>query len=530
MKAHLVGGGISSLAAAAYLFKDGNVLANNIKDGNVLANNIHVYEASDTIGGALDAAGDPEHGYSMRGGRMLEEHDPCMHELLSVIPSRSDSTKSIDEELRDFYRTHSWFNTARLIGEGGRAIDFSKLGLGARNLKDLSGLLLMPESRLDGKMIEDCLDLSIFQTNFWNMFGSIFAFLPWHSAIELRRYLLRFFHLLPTIGSMTTIQRTRYNQRQAIVEPLTEWLRRIGVNFHTGTLVTNVEFLPDEENITASALLLAENGKTSRVTIAPEDLVFVTNGSQVAATTRGTMALPPPALRQQDDTNWLLWERLARGRKRFGRPSAFNTDPAKSAWVTFTVTTHGPAFPEMMEKLTGSVAGRGGLITLTGSPWLMTINSFHHPHFIDQPPDVNLWWGYGLYVNRPGAIVRKVMPDCSGAEILTEVAGQLGLTDRLSEILATTNCIPCLLPYAGSVLLRRCRSDRPDVIPKRSVNLAFIGQFAEVEEEAVFTTEYAVRTAREAVAGLCKTRRPPPVYKGYRDLRTAAAALQTLVS
>ncbi|MGC5198826.1 oleate hydratase, partial [Aphanothece microscopica] len=144
-----------------------------------------------------------------------------------------------------------------------------------------------------------------------------------------------------------------------------------------------------------------------------------------------------------------MWERLARGRKHFGRPSAFNTDPAKSAWVTFTVTTHGPAFPEMMEKLTGSVAGRGGLITLTDSPWLMTINSFHHPHFIDQPSDVNLWWGYGLYVNRPGAFVRKVMPDCSGAEILTEVAGQLGLTDRLSEILTTTKCIPCLLPYAG---------------------------------------------------------------------------------
>jgi oleate hydratase len=72
------------------------------------------------------------------------------------------------------------------------------------------------------------------------MFGSIFAFLPWHSAIELRRYLLRFFHLLPTMGSMTKIQRTRYNQKQAIVEPLTEWLRRLGVNFHTDTLVTYI--------------------------------------------------------------------------------------------------------------------------------------------------------------------------------------------------------------------------------------------------------------------------------------------------
>lgn len=33
--------------------------------------------------------------------------------------------------------------------------------------------------------------------NFWYMFGSIFAFKPSHSAIEMRRYLLRFIHLVP---------------------------------------------------------------------------------------------------------------------------------------------------------------------------------------------------------------------------------------------------------------------------------------------------------------------------------------------
>ena len=36
MKAHLVGGGISSLAAAAFL----------IKDGGLLGNNIHIYESA----------------------------------------------------------------------------------------------------------------------------------------------------------------------------------------------------------------------------------------------------------------------------------------------------------------------------------------------------------------------------------------------------------------------------------------------------------------------------------------------------
>ncbi len=100
MKAHLIGAGIASLSAAAYLFKEGNLLAGNI----------HIYELSGMLGGALDAAGNPETGYTMRGGRMLEEHDPCMHELLSFIPSRSDPSKSVDEELREFYKSYSWYN------------------------------------------------------------------------------------------------------------------------------------------------------------------------------------------------------------------------------------------------------------------------------------------------------------------------------------------------------------------------------------------------------------------------------------
>ncbi|HTF67772.1 MAG TPA: oleate hydratase, partial [Edaphobacter sp.] len=63
MKAYLVGSGIASLAAAAYL----------IKDGGVLGSNITIFEQTDNLGGALDAHGSPETGYTMRGGRMFEE-------------------------------------------------------------------------------------------------------------------------------------------------------------------------------------------------------------------------------------------------------------------------------------------------------------------------------------------------------------------------------------------------------------------------------------------------------------------------
>lgn len=58
-KAYLVGGGISSLAAAVYLINDGDFRGENIK----------IFEQSKKIGGSLDSqdlsSGD---GYVMRGG------------------------------------------------------------------------------------------------------------------------------------------------------------------------------------------------------------------------------------------------------------------------------------------------------------------------------------------------------------------------------------------------------------------------------------------------------------------------------
>ena len=53
-KAYLVGGGIGSLAAAAFM----------IRDGNVPPGNISIFEAAPILGGSLDGAGNPAAGYS----------------------------------------------------------------------------------------------------------------------------------------------------------------------------------------------------------------------------------------------------------------------------------------------------------------------------------------------------------------------------------------------------------------------------------------------------------------------------------
>lgn len=66
----------------------------------------------------------------------------------------------------------------------------------------------------------------------------------------------------------------------------------------------------------------------------------------------------------------------------------------------------------------------------------------------------------------------------------------------------------------------RALGDRPLVVPKGSVNLAFIGNYAETERDTVFTTEYSVRTAMEAVYSLLNIDRGvPEVFDSCFDVR-----------
>jgi hypothetical protein len=88
-KVYLVGGGIASLAAAAFL----------IRDGHVLGHNITIFEALDRLGGSLDGAGTAEHGYTLRGGRMFEGKYQCTFDLLSSIPTL-DKKQTVTQEIR----------------------------------------------------------------------------------------------------------------------------------------------------------------------------------------------------------------------------------------------------------------------------------------------------------------------------------------------------------------------------------------------------------------------------------------------
>lgn len=518
-KAYLVGSGIAGLAAAAFL----------IRDGGFEGSDIHLFEEGRTVGGSLDAGGTPDAGYTMRGGRMFEAEFRCTYDLLSGIPTVDDPAVSVTEEILAGHEDFAWDDIARLVDADGKIVDTTSMGFSERDRLELVRCLASSEGRLDGKRITDCFGEHFFTTTFWFMWCTTFAFQPWHSAIEFRRYLRRFIHLFPGFATMSGIHRTRYNQYDSIVLPLTAWLRERGVTLHTGCSVTDLGFTPGAHSGTVETLHLSRNGQDEKIAVTPEDLVFVTNGSMTDASSLGSHTCAPPPAPHRSHA-WLLWHRLARGREDFGNPAAFDKHVKESRWESFTVTAKDPAFLKALEEFSGRPAGKGGLMTLTGSNWLITLVANRQPVYRDQPEDVGVWWGYGLFPDRAGNHTPKPMTMCSGREILEEVLHHLPFDERTAaRVLRTSTVVPCVMPYITSQFLARRRDDRPQVVPGGSVNLAFIGQFAEVPDDVVFTVEYSVRTAWTAVSQLLKLdRHPPEVYKGHRDPHVLAAALETM--
>lgn len=157
-----------------------------------------------------------------------------------------------------------------------------------------------------------------------------------------------------------------------------------------------------------------------------------------------------------EGASWALWESLAKDHSDFGRPSVFNSNATESQWLSFTVTLRDPTFLVLMEHFTGYKAGTGGLVTIADSNWLMSAVVPYQPHFVNQPDDVSVCWGYGLFVNEEGNFVKKKMSDCTGEDLLVELWRHLRFDDQIPRMLQTATCIPCMMPFITS---HRCSSD-----------------------------------------------------------------------
>lgn len=516
-RAHLVGGGIASLAAAAIL----------VRDGGILGDHVTIYEELERVGGSLDGAGDPEHGYKLRGGRMIESKDLCMFDLFSSVPSL-DGKHTVTQEIAQWNEVMKTRSNARLVRHGHR-VAAPRLDLSEKDIRAIEQLVLEPEALLGNDRITDHFEPSFFETSFWLMWCTTFAFQPWHSVAELRRYFVRFLHRVDGMHELRGIMRMPYNHYDSLVLPLRRWLEERGVRFQLGTRITEIEFTKHGDEQVAEVLVFDRGGERGRIPVHAHDLVIATLGSMTDASSWGSMDVPAPLDDAPSGSAWALWRQIAAERPELGRPSVFANHVAESKWMSFTTTLRSTELFDRVRVLTGNVPGEGGLITFVDSGWLMSIVLPHQPHFLDQPEGVQVFWGYALSVDRPGTFVDKPMTSCSGREIMTELLGHLGVSEHAETILADAICLPCMMPFITSQFLRREEGDRPAVHPVGYSNFAITGQFCEQPDDVVFTVEYSVRSAMTAVYELLGLdRKPPPVYKGLHDPRNVLKAFLAL--
>ncbi|MFG2120237.1 oleate hydratase [Streptomyces sp. NPDC048710] len=521
-RAYLVGGGIASLAAAVFL----------IRDAGFAGEEVHVLEELPRVGGSMDGRGEPA-GYVSRGGRMLEDEAyTCLWNLLDTIPTLTDDTVSVREEIRAFSAKWPTDAKARLIGKGAEILDASDYGLDTQDRLELTRLLVLPEAVIGARRIEDFFSPHFFETNFWAMWRTTFAFQNWHSAIELRRYFLRFMQEFPRMHTLAGVRRTRLNQYDSIIRPVRAWLESRGVRFEHGVRVTDADFTTEDDGTRrVRRLHLDRAGQPDTYDLTDTDYAFLTLGSMTADAAYGSDDRAPELIRDKRDGAWRLWETIAAKADDFGRPAAFHGNVDEAKWESFTLTMRSPLLLHRIEELSGNLPGTGALMTFKDSNWLMSVVVPHAPHFEGQPEDVYTLWGYGLFVDNEGDFVGKPMAECTGREILTEVLGHLGLSDIEERVAATTTVIPVMMPYITSQFAPRTTHDRPLVIPHGSANFAFLGQFTEIPEDVVFTVEYSVRGAMHAVHGLLGLDDDiPGIHHALADPRTAFGVLRAALA
>lgn len=526
-KAIMIGAGLSNMAAAVYLIQDGHWDGKDIKFYGVDMHGANDGGATTDFTNEYWNKNHPMEnttGYVARGGRMLNYRTYVdLMDLLGRIPSVTEPGMTAAEDTRDFDAKHRTYDIARLMQGGKGIINAGKLGFNNKDRTLLTKLIMMPDSeetKLDNVSIAEYFkdDPHMFQTNFWYMWETTFAFRTQSSAQELRRYMHQMIYEFTQIEHLVGVNRTRYNQFESMILPLIKYLQGQGVTFIDNKIVKDWQFkdTPMQDEITVTGLVIedAQTGETEEVEVDDDTAVIFTNGSITDSATMGDYNTPAPE-NMDYGVSASLWKKATERFYNLGTPDKFFNDRNASEWVSFTLTTKNHLFLNEIVRITTQKPGNALNSFLSTTPITplnqkdvnMSIVVHHQPHFTTQQPNETVLWGYFLYPRRQGEFVNKPYIKMTGKEMAQELIGQLSkvdpgpgnIKDKEKEILdSIINNIPVYMPYASALFNNRAKSDRPEVLPKHSTNLAFTGEFAEQPYQMIFTEQSAVRSGEIA--------------------------------
>ena len=521
--AYIIGTGLAGLSAAFYL----------VRDGQMKGEHIHLLEKLELAGGSCDGRKDVTKGFYMRGGREMDNHFECMWDMFRSVPSIETPEVSVLDEYYWLNKHDPNYSLCRATINCGEDAHTDKLfKLDKKSAMALSKLFITPEKELENKKISEVLPDSFWETNFWLYWQTMFAFQRWSSALEMNRYLCRYVHHIDGLPDFSALRFTKYNQYESMILPLTKYLESHGVKIEYGVDVKNVTFESKQNKKVATQIVYENNGEEKTIDLIEDDLVFITNGCCTDTSCYGDQDHAPDLskIKNGEGESWDLWKNIAAQATNgeFGNPDKFCGNVDETNWMSATVEVSDENIINHIidickrDPRKGKVT-TGGIVTVKDSTdnWYLSWTINRQPQFKSQKKNSVLVWVYALNTNKPGNFINKPIKLCTGKEVCEEWLYHIGIpNNEIEECAEKCNTTTCYMPYINAFFQPREEKDRPLVVPKESINFAFIGQFAETPRDTIFTTEYSIRTGMEAVYTLLNIDRAvPEVWGSKYDVR-----------
>ena len=521
--AYIIGTGLAGLSAAFYL----------VRDGQMKGEHIHLLEKLDLAGGSCDGRKDVTKGFYMRGGREMDNHFECMWDMFRSVPSIETPNVSVLDEYYWLNKHDPNYSLCRATINCGEDAHTDKMfKLDRKSALALSKLFITPEKDLENKKISDVLPDSFWETNFWLYWQTMFAFQKWSSALEMKRYLCRYVHHIDGLPDFSALRFTKYNQYESMILPLTKYLESNGVKIEYGIDVKNVIFESKQNKKVATQIIYENNGQEKTIDLIEDDLVFITNGCCTDTSCYGDQNNAPDLskIKNGNGESWDLWKNIASqaSNGEFGNPDKFCGNVDLTNWMSATIEVSDENIIKHIINICkrdprkGKVT-TGGIVTVKDSTenWYLSWTINRQPQFKSQNKNSILVWVYALNTTKPGNFIEKAIKTCTGKEICEEWLYHIGIpTNEIEKYADKCNTTTCYMPYINAFFQPREEKDRPLVVPKESINFAFVGQFAETPRDTIFTTEYSIRTGMEAVYTLLKVDRAvPEVWGSKYDVR-----------
>ena len=521
--AYIIGTGLAGLSAAFYL----------VRDGQMKGEHIHLLEKLDLAGGSCDGRKDVTKGFYMRGGREMDNHFECMWDMFRSVPSIETPNISVLDEYYWLNKHDPNYSLCRATINCGEDAHTDKLfKLDKKSAMALSKLFITPEKDLENKKIEEVLPDSFWETNFWLYWQTMFAFQKWSSALEMKRYLCRYVHHIDGLPDFSALRFTKYNQYESMILPLTKYLESNGVKIEYGIDVKNVIFESKQNKKVATQIIYENNGQEKTIDLIEDDLVFITNGCCTDTSCYGDQNNAPDLskIKNGNGESWDLWKNIASqaSNGEFGNPDKFCGNVDLTNWMSATIEVSDENIIKHIINICkrdprkGKVT-TGGIVTVKDSTenWYLSWTINRQPQFKSQNKNSILVWVYALNTTKPGNFIKKAIKKCTGKEVCEEWLYHIGIpTNEIEKYADKCNTTTCYMPYINAFFQPREEKDRPLVVPKESINFAFVGQFAETPRDTIFTTEYSIRTGMEAVYTLLKVDRAvPEVWGSKYDVR-----------